>query len=297
MRNLLARGLTVTTVGALVALSGQAPASAEQRHEIQQTVTVVGSGSSVTLSRSWVYAGSIRFKVSSTNPTTAEGGGSSITLFTVKHGHTLNQVFAALAEEFSPDPATEAKGTRDLRHRASFRGLADIHDTKEIVTEYLGPGTYYAMDLSAPPTGGSPAVTKLQVRPARGNIEQDSDLQSQVHVSTRGDRFHAPKVWPHKGTYTFTNRDDTIHFMVLVPVVNGTTDAEVQAALESTSNTPPPFFRGGPGGGNDVVSPGRHLQVSYNLPRGTYLALCFISDEETGVPHAIMGMHKVVRLT
>jgi hypothetical protein len=36
--------------------------------------------------------------------------------------------------------------------------------------------------------------------------------------------------------------------------------------------------------------------VTYNLPRGTYVLICFVSDEETGMPHALMGMHKVVIL-
>jgi len=29
--------------------------------------------------------------------------------------------------------------------------------------------------------------------------------------------------------------------------------------------------------------------VSYNLPRGTYVLLCFVADDMTGMPHAIHG--------
>jgi hypothetical protein len=32
------------------------------------------------------------------------------------------------------------------------------------------------------------------------------------------------------------------------------------------------------------------------LPAGTYVMLCFIADDEAGMPHAVMGMHKVVHL-
>jgi hypothetical protein len=285
----------MAAVGALVAAGPPVPAVAGSS-EIQQTVRVVGTGSSVHLSRSWLYAGSIRFTVSTTNPAGPTSSGSDITLFRVKRGHSLAQVFAAFKEE--SDPKTAAQGTRDLRHAAVFRGLADVGGTTETVTEYLGAGTYYAIDLAdPPPASGTPAVTKLRVRATKPRIEQDSDLASNVRVKARHDRFSAPRVWPHKGTYSFTNRDHTLHFMSIIPVKSGTTDAEIQEVLNAPSQPgPPPFFREGPGGGNDLVSPGRRLQVSYNLPKGTYALVCFIADEETGMPHAVMGMHKVVVL-
>ncbi|SDY27517.1 hypothetical protein SAMN05661080_02914 [Modestobacter sp. DSM 44400] len=47
-------------------------------------------------------------------------------------------------------------------------------------------------------------------------------------------------------------------------------------------------------GGDDVVSPGYSLQVTYHLPRGTYVLPCFLADEETGLSHAVMGTHKAM---
>lgn len=40
--------------------------------------------------------------------------------------------------------------------------------------------------------------------------------------------------------------------------------------------------------------PGRVIRVSYNLPRVTYVLLCFVADDMTGLAHAIMGMHLVI---
>lgn len=37
--------------------------------------------------------------------------------------------------------------------------------------------------------------------------------------------------------------------------------------------------------------------MAYNLPAGTYVLLCFVADDVTGMPHALMGMHKVIQLT
>lgn len=288
---------TALTLGS----STNASASQATHREVQQTVAVVGDGSHVKVDHSRIQTGFIRFKVSTSNPTVMGNGGSNISLFQPKRGKTLANVFADLHEEFSPAPATAAKGTRDLVRDVSIFGLADVvMGFPEIVTEHVAPGTYYLFDLGNQPKG-DPAVTSLTVGRDRHAFEQDSDLSSQTQVKvTSADRFIAPRFWPHRGTYTFTNIADTIHFMGIVPVKDGTTDAQVQAVFSappSTQTGPPPFFRPGPSGGNDVVSPGRSLQVSYNLPRGTYLLVCFVSDDKTGLPHAIMGMHKVIHLT
>jgi hypothetical protein len=37
--------------------------------------------------------------------------------------------------------------------------------------------------------------------------------------------------------------------------------------------------------------------LRYDLPRGEYLIACFWPDRLTGMPHAFMGMWKLVQLT
>ena len=295
MRRHVLKGATVLlSAGALMAL-GLSPAGAETSHsEIQQTVHVTGNGSSVSLDHATIWAGSVRFAVATTNPTGPNGGGSQITMFRPKPGHTLADVFKGVGDEFGANPAL---GTRELTAAATFRGLADVvMGHGEVVTQNVSPGTYYLVDLANPPAG-APQLATLTVKPAKENIEQDSDLASQTVVrATSADRFIAPRYWPHEGTYTFRNTSDTLHFMELQPVKTGTTDAQIQAYFASGVQTPPPFAKMGPSGGNDVVSPGYSLQVSYDLPKGTYVLLCFVADDVTGMPHALMGMHKVVVL-
>jgi hypothetical protein len=36
--------------------------------------------------------------------------------------------------------------------------------------------------------------------------------------------------------------------------------------------------------------------IGRHLAPGTYVLQCFVADDVTGMPHAIMGMHKVVTL-
>ena len=47
--------------------------------------------------------------------------------------------------------------------------------------------------------------------------------------------------------------------------------------------------------GTDVLTPGKALKLSYALRAGTYVLMCFVADDREGMPHAFMGMHKVVR--
>jgi hypothetical protein len=294
MRRSVLRGALVVAAAGGLLIGVVGPALADGGHGDSQTVDVVGSGSSVHLSRTSVETGSVSFKVSTTNPTTANGGGSEVTLFRLNPGHTLDDVFSHLTEEFSSDPATAAKGTRDLIADATFRGLALVSEGHpEVVTETLRAGTYHLVDFGTMPTG-RPEVTTLTVRHDRD--EGAREEHSQVQVRTVGDRFIAPRTWPHEGTYSFTNDSDTAHMMVLLPVKKGTTDAEVSAAFSSPSNAAPSFALQGPTGGNDVVSAGYRLTVSYDLPAGTYVLVCFVADEKTGLPHVAMGMHKVVVL-
>jgi hypothetical protein len=296
MQRQVLKGATVLlSAGALMALGLSPAGAAETSHsEIQQVVHVTGNGSSVSLDHATIWAGSIRFAVRSTNPTTPDGGGSDVVMFQPKAGKTVSRVLHDLADEFGSDPAD---GTRELTADGRFLGLADVAvGHPATVTENLTAGKYYLIDIANPPSG-PPAVTTLTVKPGGRNIEQDSDLVSQTTVSaTSADRFVAPRNWPHQGTTTFRNTSDTLHFMALAPVKDGTTDRQIQKYFDSGSQNPPPFAKAGPSIGIEVTSPGQVLQFTYNLPKGTYALLCFVADDQTGMPHAIMGMHKVVVL-
>jgi len=46
----------------------------------------------------------------------------------------------------------------------------------------------------------------------------------------------------------------------------------------------------------DVLSPGQSQTLTYTLPKGTYAEMCFFPDLKTGMPHAAMGMVRIVHL-
>lgn len=273
-------------------MAGPASASEAHRGPRVQTVTVTSEASGLHFSSTHVNEGTITFKISTTNP-----NGIGLTLLRPQHGASLAKIAAGAAEEFNP--ATGAAGTRDLEHDAVFYGLADTAPgSPESATVRLNEGTYYAIDTSseAPPTAAS--FVKFTVVKARhGDFANRAALaHSATVLMTANDRF---VVWGHlrsHGSVLVANVADTLHFMSLSPVAPGTTDAQVQAYFDSGSQDQPPFALNGPSASTDVLSPGKQLVLSYSLPKGTYVMLCFVSDDETGMPHALMGMHKLVQV-
>jgi hypothetical protein len=48
-----------------------------------------------------------------------------------------------------------------------------------------------------------------------------------------------------------------------------------------------------PAGGLGLLSSGQTAWIELTLDPGTYIALCFIPDQETGMPHIAMGMYEI----
>ncbi len=279
--------LTVATQG----MAAAAPARHHAHH--RHFVSVVGDGAHVRINHPVIHAGPVTFSVRSTS-----SEGSNITLFRPRPGHTLAQVFADLGEEFSDNPSTAAKGTRDLVRDTWVYGLADVSSARgALATTSLRPGQYYLMDAGGPPSG-PPAVTSLRVTRHGGYRPAHTRSHARATVKmTSADTFKVRGSLPARGTVRVVNPSDTLHFMSLGRVKRGTTDRQIQRYFDSGgSSGPPPFFVAGPQMGADVLSPGRSMKLTYRLHRGTYVLLCFIADDRTGMPHAMMGMHKVVQL-
>jgi hypothetical protein len=296
MRALL-RGVMMAAFAVSVAIvggGGVAAASVPHGHHIQ-TVRVTGDAQGTHFSTTRVHEGAIRFEISTTNP-----NGTGVTLFSFHRGVGLSRLAADLAEEFSATPATAAKGTRDLERDVTIYGLADVNPgTPASATVDLRDGTYYSFDSNSGELPNAANVTRLTVRESRADDsrwQQDERHRLASISMTSSDQFLVRGHLPAHGSVLVKNVSDTLHFMLLQPVTPGTTDAEVQAFLASGSDAEPPFAVDGPAASTDVLSPGKALVLGYSLPKGTYVLLCFVADDMTGMPHAVMGMHKVVKI-
>ena len=101
---------------------------------------------------------------------------------------------------------------------------------------------------------------------------------------------------PASGMVKFANQADQPHFLVLQRVKDSTTNAKVRKFINSGGQGNPPWvLKASTESG--VLSPGKSQLFSYDLPAGKYLVACFWPDYFTGMPHAFMGMWKLVTLS
>lgn len=110
--------------------------------------------------------------------------------------------------------------------------------------------------------------------------------QANVDVTMMDDAYQMPSTIP-SGTVTFkiTNTGQDYHEFQLYSVGTHTL-ADLEAALQGPQ---PPDWAANVGGSGGVA-PGDTAWVSENLQPGNYVALCFIPDPQTGMPHFLMGM-------
>jgi hypothetical protein len=115
-------------------------------------------------------------------------------------------------------------------------------------------------------------------------------------IARTGPKWTGSSELPAKGTFLFKNADSTTpHFVILQQVPEGTTTDQVLAFLQTEAG-PPPFLEASLETGS--LSPGRKMTVDYKLPRGQYVIMCFFPDPHNhGMPHALMGMLRMIHLT
>jgi hypothetical protein len=104
---------------------------------------------------------------------------------------------------------------------------------------------------------------------------------------------------PAKGRFAFKNKGDEPHFVVLQQVAEGTTTDQVLQFIQTDDgSSPPPSWVLAGSMETGTLSPGRSMTVNYDLPAGQYVVMCFFPDPEMGgMPHALMGMLRMIHLT
>ncbi len=101
-----------------------------------------------------------------------------------------------------------------------------------------------------------------------------------------------PQIW------RVTNAGRQPHLMTISQLPEGTTQAQFLEDQATTMSGPPPTDESEPAGpptvgGCSTLSGGQSLYLALDLAAGTYGAVCFFPDEETGAPHVMLGMAQV----
>jgi hypothetical protein len=295
---------TALATGLLLAV-GAGPASAADHNDL--TVNVTGHGDGVgdiaaTVSSHRVHQGYLTLHV---NDDTAIHDGVEFTVVHPHGGHSIGEVLRAIDLQVSENasPADAARSTRILNRIASVYGGADTENAAQFVSSTVflpHAGNYYLVAV----TDSAHNIARIHADHNGDGIKPHSDATLLVGNGDTDTFAPVGLTIPQTGTLRAYNNSDSIHLVQFQKVKDGTTDAQVQAEFDAlmagknpTSdpaglNSPPKDLEG-----IDAITPGNAAYLSYqNLPKGDYLVLCFVADDETGVPHAFMGMHLIIHV-
>lgn len=243
------------------------------------TITATVTAKAIRLSSGpSTHAGRVRFHV------TTPAGDHVLQLLKLRDGYTATQFRHDINLAFEGRLAA----IRRIDRRVFWAGGAEARPNHPgTFAETLYAGTYYVLDQN----GGG--VTKLHVEgtpPPRAWISNSS-----VITGTQADRFRSPSTLPHRGWTLFRDTADEPHFLVFQQVKPGTTRKMVSDYFASGSQQQPAFALPATTS-SGVISPSSQVLFHYSLPRGRYVMLCFWPSDETGMPHALMGMFRLVNL-
>lgn len=207
----------------------------------------------------------------------------------LKPGYSFKAFRADVLKSFGGDiPALK----RALRKSVFFGGVAGVRGEEVTGTVVLPRrGTYFLYEF-----GGNDLVKLAKLRVTGPRVARAVPQSDGRVVAKTGARFGGSKTFPHKGTLTFKNEaTDSPHFLIMQHVAKGTTRGEVLACLNDEA-CQFPFGREG-ALETEVIDPGKTMTIDYDLPRGTYVQMCFFPDPNMGgMPHALMGMVRIVTL-
>ncbi|HEU5038851.1 MAG TPA: hypothetical protein VFT70_17725 [Nocardioides sp.] len=206
-------------------------------------------------------------------------------------GYSFKHFRSDLVTAFSKGDMKRLKNA--IRHTSFYGGYgAGPGGTMSGTVVLPRAGTYTLYNF-----GGNAPKSPLTLRVKGAPQKRPAPKSDGTITAVNGLRFGGSSSLPHQGTLTFRNKaKDSPHFLDLIQVEPGTTKQDVDDYFQSGSQDPPDFFIAD-AGSTEVVGPGQSMTWNYDLPAGTYVELCFFPDPNMdGMPHAMMGMTRVITL-
>jgi len=209
------------------------------------------------------------------------------------HGFLFRLPEGVTDEQIAVDLGPEAEAQPTWLFEATFPGFPGetLPGQTNLAVVDLTPGRYLVLGDSAQPfevvgDSATPAATPVATTPTSDGTVRLFDFNFE---------FPSPVV-AGSHVWMVTNTGEQAHELLLARSPRPVTAEQVVELLsgESEEATPtgggPSFGDFEPVGGIGWLSPGETAWTEVDLAPGTYIALCFVPDPETFVPHAAMGM-------
>jgi hypothetical protein len=148
-------------------------------------------------------------------------------------------------------------------------------------------------------SGGEPrfAGAALTVTAASNASPAAVSITADVEVSLQEYAFLGLEQPVPAGSHVWqvTNTGKQPHIMLIFPLPAGTTTEQLLASMMTMMTGTPEagavdLGNAPSAGGCSTLSVGQTLYLPLDLAAGTYGAVCFFPDEQTGAPHVMMGM-------
>ncbi|WP_042377675.1 hypothetical protein [Streptacidiphilus melanogenes] len=287
----LARTATVSALALATSLgaSGVAGAASPEDHPIEVSI-----GASGIQAPDSAKGGLVSFRVKTDDP-----NGRQLQVLRPHEGVTPGQVYQDLAKAVSSRPHSAAEGIRAVNREADLLGGALVTSrVHEQFTEEIAPGPVYLLDLTALRKDPAHPVAKLLTLAGTGGPSVNQARFDDGIVIEHGLSFQTEDVDHAHLAYLVHDQSDQIHEMELRPIGAHTTEDQIAQYLRNVQFGRParsPFT--GPATGFGALSTDHTASVqAHGLQPGRYVLLCMVPDERNGIPHAVLGMHKIVTL-
>lgn len=208
------------------------------------------------------------------------------------HQHTL--VVASLAKGFTIDQAGQdinaalqgnVKAVRTIDKKVHWYGGTDAPG-RFVVS--LPAGTFYLLDEDGNGLGRLTVTGRKEARTA-----PPSSATVFATATTQGFGFTVKGSISRHGWVAFSNNTDEPHFMEIDRVKPSTTRAYIRKHIQDNEE---PAKILGRKAETAPVGPGKSGELKLNVPKGKYLIACFWPSRDNGMPHAFMGMYKLVHI-
>jgi hypothetical protein len=230
-----------------------------------------------------------------------KGGAGAVEVASLKAGYSYAKfqkdiaIFGASFGKQGPSKKGLRHFNRALDNSTEYGGLNPAKGQKLRGTVKLKAGSYYLFNDSGNVPKDNPVILSVSGPKAnRAPVATSATVKATTAARWRGDT-----ALPAQGSITFKNRSNgshkSPHFVDLERVKKGTTRKDVLDFLQN-GHGQPSFAVAGPHVDSDIVGPGHKMTLRYKLPAGTYALMCFFPDPMTGIPHAFMGMVRIVTL-
>jgi hypothetical protein len=213
-----------------------------------------------------------------------DGKDHELQVVRLRSGYSLQQFGTDVNEGLNKG---DIKAIRRVDARAVFEGGAEAHTKPGYMTVPLKAHTYFLLDID----GNS--VRRLTVT---GDFQQRPAAKAHSTITAFSYGFGVNGTLPHQGWIRERNVSDQPHFFVFNRVKADTTYREVRDYFMGGGQGAPSFaLRANISSG--VITPYTGQQFYLDLPAGRYVVACFWPDDDTGMPHAMMGMFKLITLS